>query len=387
MRPSKTHALSPQSSAPYQDAFELALEPLAILDQQGHFEESNPAFQQMFEGRAPVNAREIAPTEQSQRPFSLETLELEGRHEDLTLAGGLRVDCSVRHLSDGRRLLGFRDVTERARLQDQLTAKHHEIKEALVRMEKAHSELRAIQDVLLQSAKMVAIGELASGIAHELNQPLLGIRGFAQELVHLRDQVAQGAQASFDDHTGEIIRNADKMSKIISTLRSFARKSTDSFEWVDVAAVVRDGVRIVTHDFKNHQIECEVDGFEATGFPKVFGNAIHLEQVIVNLLTNARDAINETKRGRGRVRIQAKFDPKFVTVSVQDDGAGIPEAVKAKIFNPFFTTKEVGRGMGLGLSLSFGLIQKINGSLVAESEPGRGTEFIVRLPIDFRNLS
>ena len=120
---------------------------------------------------------------------------------------------------------------------------------------------------------------------------------------------------------------------------------------------------------------------------KVYANPLQLEQVFINLATNARDAIEATGRGTGSIAIKTRLDGNFVEVSFKDDGCGMNDLTKTKAFNPFFTTKEVGKGMGIGLSLSYGILNKIQASIVVQSELGKGTEFVIRVPVDFRNLA
>jgi signal transduction histidine kinase len=121
--------------------------------------------------------------------------------------------------------------------------------------------------------------------------------------------------------------------------------------------------------------------------PKVYANPVALEQVFINLATNARDAIEAAGRGSGNIWISTRKAGDFAEVSFRDDGCGMTERTKAKAFNPFFTTKEVGKGMGLGLSLSYGIVGKLHGSIMVESELGKGATFLMRVPRDFRELA
>ena len=113
---------------------------------------------------------------------------------------------------------------------------------------------------------------------------------------------------------------------------------------------------------------------------------MQLEQVFINLATNARDAIEATSRGSGKVSISTTHSAGFIEVYFRDDGIGMNDRTKAKMFNPFFTTKEVGKGMGLGLSLSYGILSKLHGSIVVETELGKGTAFLIKIPCDFREM-
>jgi two-component system NtrC family sensor kinase len=154
----------------------------------------------------------------------------------------------------------------------------------------------------------------------------------------------------------------------------------------DIHAVIEESLKMLGRQFASRGISVERN-FAADGLPKVYAIPLQLEQVFINLATNARDAIEAAGRGKGVVTISTRRAGKFVEVTFKDDGCGMNERTKAKAFNPFFTTKEVGKGMGLGLSLSFGILSKIQGSIMVESELGKGAAFTVRIPTDFRELA
>lgn len=316
-------------------------------------------------------------------------LENSGFFEDIVLTGKdsyLRfVSASVRTVElEGKTvsLCILRDVAEKKNMERDLITKHTELRNAYVSLEKANADLKSMQDTLVQSGKLAALGELAAGIAHELNQPLTAVKGFAQEAKAL---VLRGL--SKDDmvsHLDEVVKGADKMEKIISHLRNFTRKSTEDFTTVDVHAVIDESLLLIDKQLRSRGISV-VKNFEAD-LPSIYCNPFQLEQVFINLATNARDAIEATKNGRGTIKIQtmrSKTDD-FIEVKYEDDGCGISESAKGKIFNPFFTTKEVGEGMGLGLSISYGILTRLNASIVVESAVGKGSVFTIRLPVDYR---
>jgi C4-dicarboxylate-specific signal transduction histidine kinase len=238
-----------------------------------------------------------------------------------------------------------------------------------------------MQDTLVQAGKMAALGELAFGIAHELNQPLMGIRGYAQEL-QVMVKSSNGAHA--EEFLGEIVSCVDKMSGIISYLRTHVRKSGENFEMTGVHRALEEAMKMLSRQFVSRGIVVhrELD----PALPDVYANPLQLEQVFINLATNARDAIEAGGRGSGNVWISTRLRDGFVEVLFKDDGCGMNDRTKGKAFNPFFTTKDVGKGMGMGLSLSYGVISKLHGSIVVESEMGKGTAFTIRLPLDYREL-
>ena len=319
------------------------------------------------------------------RPLTGAIFDAPGTYEDVAIVrkdSYIRfVDLSVRLVQSGPVVLAmalFRDVTEKKRMERELISKHTELRDAYFQLEKKNAELQAMQETLVQSGKMAALGELAAGIAHELNQPLQGIRGYAQELEHIQD-LAERAVA-----LREIVSNVDKMSGIIEYMRAFIRKSNEKHEMVDVHGPIEESLKMLSRQFAMRGIQVERHFDRAT--PSVYANPLQLEQIFINLASNARDAIDSTGRGRGTVSITTRPAGDFVEIVFRDDGSGMNERTKAKAFNPFFTTKEVGKGMGLGLSLSYGILSKLQGSIVVESELGKGAAFLVRIPRDFREL-
>lgn len=278
------------------------------------------------------------------------------------------------------------DMGAKKSMERDLLAKHMELKSAYEELERAHMELKSAQEALVQAGKLAALGELAAGVAHELNQPLTGLMGFGQELERLVKEKFPDPIAI--DYTGEITKNATRMKKIIQQLREFTRKSLDDFENVSVQGVIEDSLQLLEQQFKSRGIEVKIQG--AAELPKIFCNPFQLEQVFINLATNARDAIEATGRGTGHIDIEIKRkagDPKrFLEVSFRDDGVGMESETKNKAFEPFYTTKEVGKGTGLGLSVSYGILSKIHGSMMIESAPGKGASFLLTLPVDYRTL-
>ncbi|HRK02682.1 MAG TPA: PAS domain S-box protein, partial [Oligoflexia bacterium] len=288
--------------------------------------------------------------------LALTHLENSGFFEDLVLQnkdGMYRfVSLSVKVLSLGRNHVAmciFRDVTEKKNMERELITKHGELRNAYLSLEKANAEHRAMQDTLVESGKLAALGELAAGIAHELNQPLTGVKGFAQEA--LATIPNEKKLESIKTCLEEVVKGAEKMERIITHLRKFTRKSTEDFEWVDVHEVIDESLVMLAKQFRSRGIE--VIREYGSDVPKIYCNPFQLEQVFINLATNARDAIESKRAGRGKIVIRTlRHSSKIVEVQFEDDGTGITEAARSKIFNPFFTTKEVGKGMGLGLSIT-----------------------------------
>lgn len=356
----------------------------------------NSAYHRIFGTELP--STKWVPSQQAQaeypgsKPFTLDYLLSQGRVEDVLIESpilGSRV-FEFSRILDGEKSVAvilLRDRTEKYLIEQGLMRKHLDLRKIAKELESKTAELIATQDLLVQSGKMAALGELAAGIAHELNQPLQGIRGFAQEvrdlaLPHLPPGTQHDATAA---SIREIIINVDKMAKIISTLRGFVRKSTEDLEWVDLKQSVENSVKLMAHQLKGRGIEFKLVTIGSD--LKVFANAIQLEQVLINLFSNARDAIDETKRGFGQIKVEILETKKgLIELTVRDDGCGMSQSSLSRAFNPFFTTKEVGKGMGLGLSITYGIIQKLHGSIVIESDEGKGSLFRVLLPRNFREV-
>lgn len=311
-----------------------------------------------------------------------------GTYEDIAL---LQKDGMVRWVELSVRLIGgsqtlsigiIRDVTEKKKLERELITKHAELRNAYIQLEKGNAELQAMQNMLVQAGKMAALGELTAGISHEINQPLQAIRGYTQEVISMLED--PNNLPTVHEYLKDVVSGVDKIASIIDTLRTFTRKSVEKYEPVSISAVIDDAAKMFARQFSSRGISLEKH--IPVELPEVYANPVQIEQVIINILSNARDAIEATNRGRGSIKVSAESKDAFIEITIEDDGVGMDDITKAKIFNPFFTTKEVGKGMGLGMSLSYGIITKIHGSIVAESEVGKGSIFIIRIPKDFRDL-
>ena len=390
-----------EATSKYEAIFNQASD--AIISLNGElFDDANMAFQQLtgfikadLMGKsiacvAPQKGHDKIPMRT--RPLAMKMFAQAGTYEDVAVLrkdGHIRiVDMSVRHVNDPKSgalaIVLLRDVTERKKMERELVTKHGELQNAYHQMEKANLDLKAMQEILVQSGKLAALGELAAGIAHEINQPLQGIRGYSQELQAIFLPKIEGSDKETAEYfLNEVITNTDKMAKIIKHLRTFTSKSEEGFESIDVHTSVDNCLKLVHNQFKSHGIEVKKDFGD---LPAIYTNEVQLEQVFINLLTNARDAIEATGRGQGQISIKTVLDGDFIEATVEDNGIGMDTKTKKKLFNPFFTTKEVGKGMGIGLSLSYGILEKLQGTIVVESSEGKGTKFLIRLPKDYREL-
>lgn len=236
------------------------------------------------------------------------------------------------------------------------------------------TEQRAMEAQLIQNEKMAAIGQLVSGVAHELNNPLTSIAGLTELLLE-RGPLAEAPR----EHVRVIHEQAERAGRIVRNLLTFARKGTPDNEPVDLNDVVSRTALLLNYDLKLRGVELET---RLTTAPvTVLGDRYELQQVLLNLATNAVQALSELPAGTPRVlAIETSRQEDLVVLSVRDTGPGVPAALVPYLFTPFFTTKGPGQGTGLGLSLSYGLIESHGGRLTFQPAPEGGAEFTIVLP-------
>ena len=234
---------------------------------------------------------------------------------------------------------------------------------------------------LIQVSKLASLGEMATGVAHELNQPLNIIR-MAADGVNLLMEEGEVPRDFLKTRMDWIADQTVRAATIIDHLRIFGRKASEEMEPISPRDAILNATGFIQEQLRLHGIDLELDLPEACR--PVTGHIIHLEQVIMNLLTNARDAIEGAGRdgGRGSIRVRIDDDPGSgeIRLMVEDDGGGIPPEALPNIFDPFFTTKEIGKGTGVGLSISYGIIAEMGGTITAENANG-GARFTISLPV------
>ena len=234
----------------------------------------------------------------------------------------------------------------------------------------AYEDLRRTQEQLLQSEKMSAVGQLISGVAHELNNPLTAILGYTQllEIEKLEPRVEEFIQ--------KLRKQAVRTQRIVQNLLSFARQHKPQRVHVDLRSVVEDTIALRDYDLKVNNISVERD-FQAV-LPSVVADPHQLEQVYLNIINNAADAMMEGGRG-GRLRVTITAENGSVMTSFHDSGPGIFDP--KHVFDPFYTTKGVGKGTGLGLSICYGIVKEHGGEISAQNHPAGGALLQVRLPV------
>ncbi len=237
------------------------------------------------------------------------------------------------------------------------------------------TERRQMERQLNQSDKLSTLGQLAGGVAHEINNPLGVILGFTQILLRhqeLGDQHHRRLQ--------NIERQCLRCRDIVAKLLKFARRSKVKLQAVQINSVITETFDLLGRQLEVDDIEFEIKLDRAA--PEVTADGTELEQIVFNLVTNARDAISELKTSRGgKIYAESRSGAEFVEVRISDTGPGVPEELKEKIFDPFFTTKEPGSGTGLGLPVSRGIARRHGGDLILENSPGGGSTFILSVPI------
>jgi len=251
-----------------------------------------------------------------------------------------------------------------------------DLKETTEEVQRREHELREKQEQLVQAGKLATLGELTTGVAHELNNPLNNIGLFIGNVIDLIELGEADPQRILHElHSA--MQQVHKATEIISHLRTFGRAATVSREPVVINQVIQRAISLVHKQLHLRQIEVQLR------FPSedviVIGNAIQMEQVFINLLTNARDALADMTQKMITITCTVKTD--VVNIHFCDTGPGIPAGLEQRIFDPFFTTKEVGAGTGLGLSITYGIIKEHQGSIAVESCPGEGALFIIQLPL------
>ncbi|NJB68493.1 histidine kinase [Desulfobaculum xiamenense] len=236
---------------------------------------------------------------------------------------------------------------------------------------------------LIQAGKMATLGEMATGVAHELNQPLTVIQTIASYLLRKVRKNETVDHAAMTEMAEGIRAHVERASKIITHMREFGRKSDIRRECVDVNAVLERAFEIFDQQLRLRSVAVERD--LAPDLPRVMAEPNRLEQVFINLLLNARDSIEartaEDANAPRRITLITRHTGDSVEISIADTGTGFADAIADRLFEPFFTTKEVGRGTGLGLSISYGIVTDYNGSIRAQNAPDGGARFIISFPV------
>jgi two-component system NtrC family sensor kinase len=240
------------------------------------------------------------------------------------------------------------------------------------RVQERTQELQQVQDQLVRAGKMAALGELAAGVAHEINNPLTGVLTFSSLMLKKVDE-----SNPWKKDLENIVQQTTRCRNIVRGLLDFARQRKPDKKGWDIHTLIDRTVTLVENQapFQNVKI---VKNFKKD-VPMLYVDADQIQQVFMNILINAADAM---AGNGGTLTIKTDLRDGMVEVSFNDTGSGMSKEHLSKVFTPFFTTKETGKGTGLGLAISYGIIQSHSGDIEAESEVGKGSTFRIRLPIE-----
>jgi two-component system, NtrC family, sensor kinase len=354
-----------KSEARYRNLFESASDAIYTLDPQASLTSVNAATcamlglpREQLLGR-PV--KDFLEPEDAERVNAHFLAALQGRPQ--------RYECHLRSTGSPRVLLSV--INSPVRAGDTIIGVLG-IARDVTEQKKAAEEREILRKQLTQSQKLEAIGQLVSGVAHELNNPLAAVLAYTQLLL------GSGSLLGDERESLETIhRETKRAARIVTNLLTFARQHQPERTIVDINQILLDMAELRRYALKIQSISLDVVLDDR--MPLTWADPFQLQQVFLNLLANAEQALRSTEGRRGMV-VRSSFDGKWIRVSVADTGMGIEPNAMAQIFNPFYTTKPVGEGTGLGLSISDGIVREHGGRIVVESELGVGSTFVVELP-------
>lgn len=238
---------------------------------------------------------------------------------------------------------------------------------------------------MIHNDRMTTLGEMATGIAHEINQPLNTLSILFDNMLLAASKEDSLPKSYLEKKTEKIYDNIFRIKNIIDHVRVFSRSQDDSiFSSFDVCESIKNAASMISEQFRHRLIELET--VVSDQLPPAYGNTYQFEQVILNLLINSKDAIEELEEKsvqsfRKTILIKAYATVSQIVVEIKDNGIGIKPEELEKIMLPFYTTKEAGKGTGLGLSITFGIIKEMNGEISFQSEMMKGTKVTIKLPV------
>jgi two-component system NtrC family sensor kinase len=291
--------------------------------------------------------------------------------------------CPVLDASDGAAIVQIaKNVTPEIQSARRLRQMSDELAATNGRLLATVERLKATQAQLLQAEKLSAIGQLVAGVAHELNNPLTSVIGYAQLLLEDLREVSAGEaprpSGQLASDLRRIAEESERAARIVRNLLAFARRQSSARAAQDIADVMSRVLALRAYEFRLNAVELQTD-FEP-GLPPVLGDGGQLQQALLNLLLNAEQAMRS--RSVRRIQVGARRVPEAdaVELTIADTGHGIPDEHLRRIFDPFFTTREVGEGTGLGLSICYGIVRDHGGQIAVDSRVGEGTRFRMLMP-------
>jgi two-component system, NtrC family, C4-dicarboxylate transport sensor histidine kinase DctB len=254
-----------------------------------------------------------------------------------------------------------------------LVGANTELRRRYGQLKRAELMLRQTQNELIQAGKLGMLGQMAAGMTHELSQPLAAVQAFADNAVAFIDLADSASARNNLEHINDA---CVRMSHIIRQLKGFARKSDDQVGAVDLAQAISNAALLVRSDYTQHGVTLHIQINKAA---QVMGDMVRVEQVIINLLRNALDALKTCEEKKVHVELNAVA--QWAQIRIMDSGPGLAPQVRERLFEPFFTTKPAGQGLGLGLAISSSIVQAMEGELLASNGILGGATFILKLPI------
>ena len=262
---------------------------------------------------------------------------------------------------------------ELSRLGEDINVMLGALERSIQEKEKAEEETAKVEQQLQLAGRLAAVGELAAGVAHELNNPLAAVQAFAQFLA-----AREGLDESVKSDVETIYRESQRASKITSNLLSFARKHNPEKSLISINDVIEKSLELHLYRMKVNDMEVVKD--LDPELPMTMADYHQMQQVFINIITNAEQAMTKA-HGKGKLVITSQSVGELIQVTFADDGPGMTEVNLKRLFDPFFTTKEVGEGTGLGLSICYGIVQEHEGRIYAKSEVNKGATFVIEIPV------
>lgn len=233
---------------------------------------------------------------------------------------------------------------------------------------------------LIQASKLASLGELSAGVAHEINNPLMFIKGFNERIKTRLKKLDFDPESDVWDNINEVSSGVDRIQKIVQHFKDLSHLSDQQMTSVQINPLLIKSIDLFQEQLRLKGISISFN-LSSEG-PSIIGNANRLEQIFLNFISNSKDSLMETLKTDKTITISSSIENNFVIITFADNGVGIPSEITARIFDPFFTTKPIGKGTGLGLSISQGIIRDHRGTIEVLSQINEGAQFIIKFPLE-----